>query len=71
MQYPFRKMKKRNYFENTFSYFMMYKSIVIIFNDLSSSFSYTRKRKEKKNTYDYMTFSDLVKKKLLKYCYFF
>lgn len=35
MQYPFRKMKKRNYFENTFSYFMMYKSIVIIFNDLS------------------------------------
>lgn len=33
MQYPFRKMKKRNYFENT--YFMMYKSIVIIFNDLS------------------------------------
>lgn len=30
MKYPFRKMKKRNYFENTFSYFMMYKSIVMI-----------------------------------------
>lgn len=69
MQYPFRKMKKRNYFENTFSYFMMYKSIVIIL--MIYHLVLVILERERRKSDDYMTLPDLVKKKLLKYCYFF